>query len=216
MLTRPFSLKPLCLAALLCAAGAAQADITVYRSESAFLAAVSAPGVDSFDDLSAATPYADTLYRTAGAYTYQAYSTGGLWGAGGGGDQWLSNTFQTAPIVFSGFSPGVTAFGGRFFATDVFGDYLPAGNLMLTAVDGTALTYSLEGAATDSFLGFVSDSALYTVVLGANGGEEYWPTANDVVLAVPEPTTYGMLLAGVGVLGLAARRRQAPAARAAA
>jgi hypothetical protein len=81
------------------------------------------------------------------------------------------------------------------------------GNLVLTAVDGTALTYSLTNATTTDFLGFVSTTPLLAVSLGTDGGA-YWPTANNVVLAVPEPATYGMLLAGLGFVGLMSRRRR--------
>ena len=199
------SLKPLCLAALLCAAAGAQAAITVYTSEAAFLGAVSAPGVDTFDDLTVA-PYGDTVFRTAGAYNYQAYSATGIWGAGGPSDFWLSNNIRYNPIVFSNFTSGVSAFGGNFFASDVAGEHVPNGTLVLTAVDGGTLTYDLAGATTASFVGFVSTSPLASVSLGTDGGA-YWPTANNVVLAVPEPATYGMLLAGIGLLGIAARRR---------
>jgi hypothetical protein len=200
-----FSPKPLCLAALLCAAAGAQAGITVYTSESAFLAAVSAPGTDTFDDLTIA-PYGDTLNRTAGAYTYQAYSATGIWGAGGPTDFWLSNNLRYNPIVFSNFSSGVTAFGGNFFASDIAGQFVD-GTVVLTAVDGGTLTYDLNGATPSSFLGFVATSALTSVTLGTDGGA-YWPTANNVVLAVPEPSTYGMMLAGITLLGVAARRRR--------
>jgi hypothetical protein len=192
--------------ALLCAAAAAQADITVYTSQADFLAAVSAPGVDSYDDLTIAA-YGDTLNRAAGAYTYDVYSATGLWGAGGtGGDYWLSNNVRNNPIVFSNFGSGVTAFGGNFFASDITGQY-SLGNLILTAIDGSVLTYSLAGAATTDFLGFVSTTPLAAVALGTDGGLGYWPTANNVVLAVPEPATYGMLLAGLGFVGLMSRRR---------
>lgn len=201
-----FSLKPLCLAALLCAAAGAQAAITVYTSESAFLAAVSAPGTDTFDDLTVA-PYGDTVYRTAGAYNYQAYSATGIWGAGGPTDFWLSNNTRYNPIVFSQFSSGVSAFGGNFFASDIAGQFVPDGTMVLTAVDGGTLTYDLTGATTGSFVGFVSTAPLSSVTLGTDGGE-YWPTANNVVLAVPEPATYGMMLVGMTLLGLAARRRR--------
>jgi hypothetical protein len=201
-----FSLKPLCLAALLCAAAGAQAAITVYTSESAFLAAVSAPGTDTFDDLTVA-PYGDTVYRTAGAYNYQAYSATGIWGAGGPTDFWLSNNTRYNPIVFSQFSSGVSAFGGNFFASDIAGQFVPDGTMVLTAVDGGTLTYDLTGATTGSFVGFVSTAPLSSVTLGTDGGE-YWPTANNVVLAVPEPATYGMMLAGMTLLGVAARRRR--------
>ncbi|WP_296949820.1 PEP-CTERM sorting domain-containing protein [uncultured Massilia sp.] len=200
------ALKPLVLAALLCAGGAARADITVYTSQADFLAAVSAPGYDSYDDLVVA-PYPATLDRSAGAYGYQAYSEAGLWGAGGaGGDYWLSSENRTQPILFSGFTGGVSAFGGNFFTSDIAGQYL-SGNLILTAYDGTSLTYTLDGTTPDTFLGFVSDTALRSVTLENDGGA-YWPTANNVVLAVPEPATYGMLLAGTGLLGVAARRRR--------
>jgi hypothetical protein len=199
--------KPLCLAAaLLCAGASAHAAITVYTSQAAFLSAVSAPGVDTFDDLSV-VPYAPTLARSAGAYGYQASSVDGLWGAGGtGGDYWLSNQNGLTPIVFQNFSGGVSAFGGNFFTSNIEGQYA-IGNLVLTANDGTTLNYALNGTTTSTFLGFVSDGALTSVSVATDGGI-YWPTANNLVLAVPEPATYGMLLAGIGLLGVAARRRR--------
>jgi hypothetical protein len=198
-------LKPLCAAALLCAAAGAQADITVYTSQAAFMAAVKAPGVDTYDDLTVSL-YGENLNRSAGGYTYDAYSAKGLWGAGGAGDHWLSNDTRTNPIVFSNFSGGVSAFGGNFFASDILGQYT-TGNLVLTAIDGSVLTYSLAGATTTDFLGFVSSTPLAAVTLGNDGGV-YWPTANNVVLAVPEPATYGMLLAGLGFVGIMSRGRR--------
>jgi hypothetical protein len=206
VLNKPFFSKVFSAVALLCAAAAAQADITVYTSQADFLAAVQAPGVDTYDDLTIA-PYGEALGRNAGAYTYNVYAATGLWGAGGaGGDYWLSNNTAIAPLVFSGFSGGVTAFGGNFFTSDVLGQYT-TGNLVLTAIDGTALSYGLAGAASTDFLGFVSTSPLVAVTIATDGGAGYWPTANNVVLAVPEPATYGMLLAGLGFVGLMSRRR---------
>ena len=200
------SLSKLCsAAALLCAAAAAQADITVYTSQAAFLAAVQAPGVDTYDDLTIMN-YGESLDRTAGAYSYNVYSTTGLYGAGGPSDHWLSNNTAVNPIVFSHFSGGVSAFGGNFFASDVAGQFT-TGNLILTAIDGSVVTYSLQNPLTTDFLGFVSDTPLAAVTLGTFG-EIAWPTANNVVLAVPEPATYGMLLAGLGFVGLMSRRRR--------
>ena len=201
-------LKPLVLAALLCAAAGSQAAITVYTSQADFLAATSAPGYDSYDDLTVDL-LGDTLDRTAGGYGYQAYSFGGLYGAGTGTDHWLSTNVRTDPIEFRNFSSGVSAFGGNFFASDIAGEYVASGNLVLTASDGSTLTYALNNATQGSFVGFVSDAALSSVTLATDGGL-YWPTANDVVLAaaVPEPATYGMLLAGLGFVGAIARRRR--------
>jgi hypothetical protein len=199
-------LKAICLAAALCAGASAQAAITVYTDQAAFLGAVHAPGYDTFDDLTVA-PLGETLYRNAGDYTYQAYSSTGLWGAGGvGGDYSLSNNDRRNPIVFSNFSGGAHAFGGNFFSSDVFGQPT-AGNIVLTALDGSLFTYSLNNTTPATFLGFVSDTELTGVALATDGGA-YWPTANNLILAVPEPATYGMMLAGLGFLGLAARRRR--------
>jgi hypothetical protein len=206
VLTKLSLLKPICAAALLCAAAAAQAEITVYTSQADFLAAVHAPGVDTYDDLTV-TPYGETLSRTAGTYTYDVSSVTGIWGAGGpGGDYWLSNNQAMNPMVFSNFSGGVTAFGGNFFASDFNGQYA-VGNLVLAASDGSVVTYSLTGPTTTNFLGFVSTTPLTAVALATDGGPGYWPTANNVVLAVPEPATYGMLLAGLGFVGVMSRRR---------
>ena len=125
---------------------------------------------------------------------------------GGPSDFSLSNNTNYNPIVFSNFSGGVKAFGGNFFPTDFGGDYVP-GTVVLTAVDGGTLSYDLTGATPTSFVGFVSSAPLAGVTLGTDGGG-YWPTANNVVLAVPEPATYGMLLVGLSLLGMTARRRR--------
>jgi hypothetical protein len=196
-------LKPLCLAALLCTAAGARADITVYTNQADFLAAVNHAGTDSYDDLTL-NLYDETLHRTAGAWSYDVYSGNGLYGAGGPGDYWLSNNSPTNPIVFSNFSGGVSAFGGNFFGSDLAGQYA-FGNVVLTAIDGSTISYNLNGAATTDFLGFVSSTPLAAITLGT-GSSELWATANNVVLAVPEPATYGMLLAGLGFIGLMKRR----------
>ena len=110
--------------------------------------------------------------------------------------------------MFSGFTSGVHAFGGNFFASDISGAYVANGTLLLTASDGTTLNYKLGGATQGSFLGFISDTGLNTVTIEASSDGAYWPTANNVVLAVPEPATYGMFAAGLGLLSMWGRRRR--------
>jgi hypothetical protein len=198
-------LKAFCVAALLCASAAANATITVYTSESAFNAAVVNAATDNFDDL-ALGPLSDTVLRPAGAYQYTVSAPGGLWGAGVPGDTWLSTNVRSDAITFSNFTGNVSAFGGNFFGTDIDGAYVPNGTLTLSAIDGFTLSYTLNDATQSSFLGFVSDSPLGAVTLTASPDGDYWPTANNVVLAVPEPATYGMLLAGLGFV-LVMRRR---------
>jgi hypothetical protein len=211
------ALKSLAVAALLLTASAARADITVYTSQTSFLAALSAPGVDTFDDLSIQS-YASPLARTAGSYGYTASTTltPFFYGAGTPGDTWLSTNTNTDTVTFSNFSSGVRGVGGQFFGSDIFGAFAPGATLTLTATDASGtVTQTLLNATTASFLGFVSDGALASLTLtgGQQGG--IWPTVNNLTLgaapvpAVPEAQTWAILLAGLGMVALLARRRPA-------
>ncbi|WP_229422956.1 PEP-CTERM sorting domain-containing protein [Telluria aromaticivorans] len=204
-------LKTCTLAALLCCAMAAHtsahAQITVYTNCDAFLGAVVNPGVDTYDDL-LVEMYAPSLNRTAGAYNYTVSAGEGIYGAGEGGDGWLSTNSPYDRIAFNNFSSVVYALGGEFFGSNLLGRFTPGTTIILTALNGTSATYVLPESETGSFVGFVFSSPLNSVVVGTFG-EGYWPTANNLVLAaVPEPGSYGMMLAGIGVLGWLARRRR--------
>ncbi len=206
MQSKPFALKSLVAAMLLCGAVSASAQITVYTDRNAFLAAVGGYGVDTYDDLDIDL-YDSPFARSAGAYSYTATAPSGLYGAGSGSDGWLSTNVDSDGIVFSDFAPGVTAFGGYFFGSDVLGSFLPGGTLQFTATGGGTLNYTLSNATTSSFLGFVSSSPLSSVTMTSGG--DYWVTANDLTLAmpVPEPETYAMMLMGLGLVGWMRRRR---------
>jgi hypothetical protein len=207
-------------ATLLLAAGAAHAEITVYTSQTAFLAAVSAPGVDTFDDLNIGAAYTSPLNRTAGSYSYTASTALSpfFFGAGASGDHWLSTDANQETVTYSNFSNGVRGVGGQFFGSDVFGDFTPGATLVLTATDASGtVTQTLLNTTTASFLGFVSDGALATVTLMGGFQAGTWPTTNNLILgaaavsvpAVPEARTWAILLAGLGLVGLLARRRPA-------
>jgi len=212
-----FSLKSLTLAVLLCTAtAAAQADVTVFTDRASFLAALTLPGVDTFDDLS--VKQTDTpLFRFAGPYSYQASAgpVSDFFPAGSATDTWLANTVASDTITFSNFAAGMRAFGGNFFGSDINGAFLPGQTMVLTANDGTTMrTVNLLNTNTMTFLGFIADNALTSVTLRPDGlpGNIYWVTANNVtmgvVTAVPEPETYAMLLAGLTLVGFGARRRR--------
>lgn len=211
MRSRVLCTRPLVVALLLCSAAMARADIVTYTDRAAFLAAVSNPGTDTFDDLVPLKAYTN-LDRQAGAYSYSALGSAGvLYGAGTAADPWLSTNWADATITFSNFSAGVNALGGQFFGTDLWGKYTPNTTVTLVANDGAIVQYTIADTTTDSFVGFVSSAPLLSVTLKNGSGEQFWPTANNLVLAmaapVPEPAQAAMLLCALPLFGLAARRR---------
>lgn len=210
-------LKPVVATAMTFLASGAQADIGFYTDQTAFLAAVSQPMTDTFNDLSFDLLPSGVI-RSAGGYSYEISagpSDGGFYAAGSPSDPWLAPTVATDVMRFSQFSPGVYAFGGNFFGSDVYGVLDPGRTVVLTASAGSQTeNVTLLDATSSSFLGFISSTPLTSITVASQDetGQVYWATANNVVLAVPEPGTYAMLVAGLTLMSLAGQRRTRPAA----
>jgi PEP-CTERM motif len=205
---------PFLLTAALLAAGAAHAEIATYTSQSAYLGAVGTTGVDRFDDL-AVDRFDAPLDRAAGAFSYTTSITGGAgYGASDNdADMWLTTGSAQDVITFAGFGTGVAGAGGFFFGSDLFGYSQPIASITITATDssGTTATHVIANPGTGSFLGFVSTTYLTSLSVAVGANVDGFPTVNDLHISapVPEPAAYGLMLAGLGVLGCAARRRKA-------
>ncbi|WP_197046813.1 PEP-CTERM sorting domain-containing protein [Paucibacter sp. KBW04] len=214
-------LAPIALAAFVAVSGGAQAAVTVYTSQAAYLAAITHAGVDSFDDLDYTTTLGTPQARTAGSHSYTASvgPTSVFFPASDDGqDVWLATNNRTDTVTFNGFSADVQAVGGFFFGTNIAGYSTAATALSIQVTDASgSITQQLLNPNTGSFLGFVSTGGLSSLKLwvGNQGTGEagVWPTINDLTLgsvaAVPEPQTYALMLGGLGLLGWMARRRKA-------
>jgi hypothetical protein len=201
----------------LAVAAPASASIITFNTESAYLAAIGAPGVDTFDDLSVES-ISSPLNRTAGAYNYTTSAPGDFFPAASGTDVWLATTVPTDPIAFTNFSAGVVGVGGFFFGSDILGAFLPDQTITVSATDADGtMSLDLVNPTTTTFLGFVTDNAFTSVtVLAVQPGNDTpaWPTVNNLTVGVapttgptPVPEPVSLLLLATGLVAARAKRQ---------
>jgi hypothetical protein len=215
------ALRSATLALLALAAGASQATILVFTSQSSFAAAIAgfASGTDTFEDLIVGQVYETPLSRAAGDYGYSVNAgpdSAAVDGAGSATNRWLQADVFSDTLTFSGFTQPTYAAGAFVFGSDAAGRFVRNRRISVTATNSAgdlSRPSTLTRTTQTTFIGFVSDSPLTSVTVRAvqtRGGATAFPTVNDFILAspVPEPKTYALLLAGIGVVGFIARRRR--------
>lgn len=224
-LARPSLLRVAALATLACAAGAAQATITVSTTAASFTtAAGGVVSTDSFSDLTINTSLnALTTARSAGSLGYSLSSSNlstdtdnfpsGLYVAPVASAKAITTQWYADTLTLGSFATPVKAVGANLYGTNILGELSTlALTIKATDVNGLTFTTTTPGSATSGFVGLVSDVALASVVISATTpNTNGYVTLDNVMLAaapVPEPASWLLMLAGgAAVLSLAKRRR---------
>ncbi len=110
----------------------------------------------------------------------------------------FSDKKSAAPVSFSATTGVIALANNGLSATEV---KFRTANNSGRFTDGETATWTFKNTTLSDFSAF----QLHVNALTANGGSVKFTQ----LTAVPEPETYGMLLAGLGLVGFAARRRAA-------
>ncbi|MEP7099550.1 MAG: PEP-CTERM sorting domain-containing protein [Burkholderiales bacterium] len=142
--------------------------------------------------------------NTLGAFIPGSSSPNVLWTDQGGG----ASTGQYLQISFASAVGNVSA----LFGTSLGADITMAAYSGATLLDSVTLIGSIITGDVRSGLIGLTDTGITSVRLYSHSGNSSFNFSIDNLnwqaAAVPEPSTYAMLFAGLGVVGWATRRRQ--------
>jgi hypothetical protein len=151
---------------------------------------------------------------SGGGWSFSGTATGGLYGLSGTQSGLQPLEFST-PLTFNAFSPYVTAFGGTFSLRDEIEDF-SAGTVGLSIFTGSNVLTSSTNLAVSGTAGAFRGVILYSATAPITRVEltavttpaTLLPTAQGVIVGVPEPSTLASLAVGLASIGLAVRLRR--------
>lgn len=211
-------------ASLLAFAAPAEAQITTYSSQSSFSAAAGTVTTENFESCPhATTAFTGSLSSSAGpcsaitsGVTFSPQQ-GSLYIAGPGQSSNPStalgmNVFVSDPISIT-FGTGITAFGADLFQNfggGSQGSTDTAFNILAYGAGNTLLgTFNpLVSPNGGDFFGLTSTDSIFRIDIGQPGGFAVVDNVQFSASAVPEPSTWAMLLMGFGGIGVALRRQR--------
>jgi hypothetical protein len=129
----------------------------------------------------------------------------------GNGAAGVTFSFSAAALGALPTSAGIVWTDGGFGAPVTFSAFGPLGELLFTVTRGGFADGSNNGeTAEDRFFGVVNATGISAIFIGNAGGgmEVDHVQYGRNVAAIPEPETYVLLLAGLGALATAVRRRR--------
>lgn len=222
MKARPILTTAMLVAAAIAAQPAAAVSVTYFNSSAAFNSATSARATDSFN-VADLTPTLDKFFgvtRIVGPYSYS------LRGLPGGAATTIGSTVYlsggTGGSLQFRFEQPVRAVALRVLTLTDAGEFpAPGSNISLSFGFNTSAesgNYIADNVDVRGFHGFTSDVDLTGLQISAfvPGGTMQGAWVSSVTFAevggsaggIPEPATWGLLIAGFGAIGIAARRRR--------
>ena len=201
-------------ATILSTAGNARAAVQTYVDKTDFFNNV-APGYyfETFTSDKGKTVLNGQLFSFGGySFTLADSGTAVDYSTGAGAEVSIFPRVMTAgeSFVLTFPSDNVTAFGGTFFATD--SSFIPVAGVDISVTLSTGQTIDLDSTSTyktEPFAGFTSSIPIESVTITAPDDLAEFLALDSLYLGttdfVPEPTTWALMLGGLGLL-LAVRR----------
>lgn len=207
---------------LLTATLPANAYVTFLTADS-FSSQSGAQTIDFGTSPGGTAPGADLVYSGAGGGVSYAYTGGALYNTsiigitarpiGSVGNFWSVGTSpaaQTGPAEVN-FSTALSYFGFLWGSADTYNtvSFYDGANL-LASFTGSQVFGSASGSqAVASYFNFQTGAGEKLTRVAFASSQNAFETDNHAyIAAVPEPETYAMMLAGLGLMGLVARRRK--------